>query len=50
MPTTRQGPPGLDLARLVAGGKSNLTYEVSDGEATGIVRRPFARTCAHDGP
>lgn len=32
---------GADLsARLIAGGKSNLTYEVSDGVRTWIVRRP----------
>jgi aminoglycoside phosphotransferase (APT) family kinase protein len=43
---------GGDLtARLVAGGKSNLTYEVSDGEATWIVRRPplgHVLATAHD--
>ncbi|MPZ81923.1 MAG: phosphotransferase [Actinophytocola sp.] len=46
--------PGLDLAalagyvpsagplraRLIAGGRSNLTYEVTDGTGTWIVRRP----------
>jgi aminoglycoside phosphotransferase (APT) family kinase protein len=43
---------GGDLtARLVAGGKSNLTYEVSDGRATWIVRRPplgHVLATAHD--
>lgn len=38
-------------ARLITGGKSNLTYEVSDGGATWIVRRPplgHVLATAHD--
>lgn len=38
-------------ARLVAGGKSNLTYEVSDGDTRWIVRRPplgHVLATAHD--
>ncbi|MFC8616089.1 phosphotransferase family protein [Micromonospora purpureochromogenes] len=38
-------------ARLVAGGKSNLTYEVGDGRRTWIVRRPplgHVLATAHD--
>ncbi|MGH3438340.1 MAG: phosphotransferase family protein [Sciscionella sp.] len=38
-------------ARLLAGGKSNLTYEVSDGHRTWIVRRPplgHVLATAHD--
>jgi aminoglycoside phosphotransferase (APT) family kinase protein len=38
-------------ARLVAGGKSNLTYEVTDGAAWWIVRRPplgHVQATAHD--
>jgi aminoglycoside phosphotransferase (APT) family kinase protein len=38
-------------ARLVAGGKSNLTYEVGDGRSTWIVRRPplgHVLATAHD--
>ena len=47
------GPPGLDLTRLaaylsvdrltgslIAGGRSNLTYRVTDGSARWVVRRP----------
>ncbi|WP_239456535.1 phosphotransferase family protein [Nocardioides solisilvae] len=37
--------------RLIAGGKSNLTYEVTDGEAWWIVRRPplgHVQATAHD--
>src|SRR5262245_37104480 len=43
---------GCDLsARLITGGKSNLTYEVSDGTTTWIVRRPplgHVLATAHD--
>lgn len=43
---------GADLtARLIAGGKSNLTYEVSDGRSAWIVRRPplgHVLATAHD--
>lgn len=43
---------GRDLsARLIAGGKSNLTYEVTDGTASWIVRRPplgHVLATAHD--
>ncbi|WP_067650672.1 phosphotransferase family protein [Nocardia harenae] len=38
-------------ARLLAGGKSNLTYEVTDGRSTWIVRRPplgHVLATAHD--
>src|SRR3954466_14500560 len=38
-------------AQLVAGGKSNLTYEVTDGDAWWIVRRPplgHVQATAHD--
>jgi len=38
-------------ARLIAGGRSNLTYEVTDGRATWIVRRPplgHVLATAHD--
>lgn len=35
------GADGEDLtARLIAGGKSNLTYELSDGRTTWVLRRP----------
>lgn len=37
--TAGQVGPAL-TARLLAGGKSNLTYEISDGSATWVVRRP----------
>lgn len=40
-------------ARIIAGGKSNLTYEVTDGVGTWIVRRPpLGRVAAgaHDIP
>ncbi|MDT9594107.1 phosphotransferase family protein [Nocardioides zeae] len=45
--------PGTDVlaADLVAGGKSNLTYRVGDGERTWIVRRPplgHVLATAHD--
>jgi aminoglycoside phosphotransferase (APT) family kinase protein len=43
---------GPDLsARLIAGGKSNLTYELTDGAATWILRRPplgHVLATAHD--
>ncbi len=38
-------------ARLIAGGKSNLTYEVSDGRTTWVLRRPplgHVLATAHD--
>ena len=38
-------------ARVIAGGKSNLTYEVTDGHASWIVRRPplgHVLATAHD--
>ena len=38
-------------ARLIAGGKSNLTYEVTDGSSWRIVRRPplgHVQATAHD--
>jgi aminoglycoside phosphotransferase (APT) family kinase protein len=38
-------------ARLLAGGRSNLTYEVTDGESTWVVRRPplgHVLATAHD--
>src|SRR4051812_16150085 len=38
-------------ARLIAGGKSNLTYEVGDGQGTWIGRRPplgHVLATAHD--
>lgn len=46
------GSVGPDLeARLVPGGKSNLTYEVTDGRSTWILRRPplgHVLATAHD--
>ncbi|MGC3863911.1 phosphotransferase family protein [Micromonospora chersina] len=45
------GAAGLSTARLIAGGKSNLTYEVGDGRTTWIVRRPplgHVLSTAHD--
>ncbi|MDF0531281.1 phosphotransferase family protein [Tsukamurella sp. 8F] len=45
------GAGGYLTAKLVAGGKSNLTYEVSDGSGTWIVRRPplgHVLATAHD--
>ncbi|MFB7715386.1 phosphotransferase family protein [Streptomyces sp. NPDC056105] len=46
------GADGSDLtARLLAGGKSNLTYEVGNGASTWIVRRPplgHVLATAHD--
>jgi aminoglycoside phosphotransferase (APT) family kinase protein len=48
----RPGELGTELrARLIAGGKSNLTYEVTDGDAWWIVRRPplgHVQATAHD--
>lgn len=48
----RPGDLGPDLrAALIAGGKSNLTYTVSDGTTTRIVRRPplgHVQATAHD--
>ena len=48
----RPGELGQELrARLIAGGKSNLTYEVTDGDAWWIVRRPplgHVQATAHD--
>ncbi|NUR92879.1 MAG: phosphotransferase family protein [Nonomuraea sp.] len=45
--------PDLDLAtaRLIAGGRSNLTFEIGEGEAAVIVRRPplgYVQGAAHD--
>ncbi|WP_207786127.1 phosphotransferase family protein [Micromonospora globispora] len=45
------GAAGGLTARLIAGGKSNLTYEVSDGRKSWIVRRPplgHVLATAHD--
>lgn len=51
-PATALAAPHRDLrARLVPGGKSNLTYRVGDGERTWIVRRPplgHVLATAHD--
>jgi aminoglycoside phosphotransferase (APT) family kinase protein len=48
----RPGELGGELsARVIAGGKSNLTYEVTDGDAWWIVRRPplgHVQATAHD--
>jgi len=48
----RPGELGGDLrARVIAGGKSNLTYEVTDGSDWWIVRRPplgHVQATAHD--
>jgi len=44
-------PAGELAARMIAGGKSNLTYEVTDGATTWIVRRPplgHVLATAHD--
>ncbi|WP_232680568.1 phosphotransferase family protein [Nocardioides sp. R-C-SC26] len=50
--TVRPGDLGADLrARLIAGGKSNLTYEVTDGHVERILRRPplgHVQATAHD--
>jgi aminoglycoside phosphotransferase (APT) family kinase protein len=46
--------PGADVprqARLITGGKSNLTYEIDDGQRTWILRRPplgHVLATAHD--
>ena len=46
--------PGADAptaARLIAGGKSNLTYEIEDGRQVWILRRPplgHVLATAHD--
>jgi len=45
------GVNGPLRARVIAGGKSNLTYEVTDGQASWIVRRPplgHVLATAHD--
>jgi len=53
-PWFRTAVPGVGgelTASLIAGGKSNLTYEVSDGQQTWIVRRPplgHVLATAHD--
>ncbi len=48
----RPGELGPELrGRLIAGGRSNLTYEVTDGDAWWIVRRPplgHVQATAHD--
>ena len=48
----RPGELGADLrGRLIAGGRSNLTYEVTDGASWWIVRRPplgHVQATAHD--
>jgi aminoglycoside phosphotransferase (APT) family kinase protein len=48
----RPGELGAELrARVIAGGKSNLTYEVTDGSSWRIVRRPplgHVQATAHD--
>ncbi|WP_139977995.1 phosphotransferase family protein [Nocardioides litoris] len=48
----RPGDLGVDLAgRLIAGGKSNLTYVVTDGTTSRVVRRPplgHVQATAHD--
>ncbi|MDE0777602.1 MAG: phosphotransferase, partial [Nocardioides sp.] len=48
----RPGDLGPDLTgQLIAGGKSNLTYRVSDGTTERIVRRPplgHVQATAHD--
>ena len=52
--TTTSDParsPATSAARLIAGGKSNLTYEVTDGTSWWIVRRPplgHVQATAHD--
>lgn len=50
-PAAVPGAGRLRWARLIAGGKSNLTYEVSDGAASWVVRRPplgHVLATAHD--
>jgi aminoglycoside phosphotransferase (APT) family kinase protein len=48
----RPGELGVDLrGRVIAGGKSNLTYELTDGDSWWIVRRPplgHVQATAHD--
>ncbi len=52
--TTSSGPGDLAgelRGRVIAGGKSNLTYEVSDGSSARVVRRPplgHVQATAHD--
>jgi aminoglycoside phosphotransferase (APT) family kinase protein len=51
LPTAVPGAGTVLAAQLVAGGKSNLTYEVSNGAHTWIVRRPplgHVLATAHD--
>jgi aminoglycoside phosphotransferase (APT) family kinase protein len=51
LPTAVPGAGSALSATLIAGGKSNLTYEVGDGENTWIVRRPpigHVLATAHD--
>jgi len=51
--TSVPGANGSLRAQLVPGGKSNLTYEVTDGVSTWIVRRPplgHVLATAHDMP
>ncbi|GHE88685.1 acyl-CoA dehydrogenase [Amycolatopsis deserti] len=51
LPTAVPGAGGELSAKLIAGGKSNLTYEVTDGTSTWIVRRPpigHVLATAHD--
>jgi aminoglycoside phosphotransferase (APT) family kinase protein len=46
-----QSPDGALEARILAGGKSNLTYEISDGVRSWVVRRPplgHVLSTAHD--
>jgi aminoglycoside phosphotransferase (APT) family kinase protein len=48
----RPGMVGGDLsARVIAGGRSNLTYDVTDGRRSWVVRRPplgHVLATAHD--
>ena len=50
--TQQPGDLGVDLrARVIPGGRSNLTYEVTDGTTSRIVRRPplgHVQPTAHD--
>ncbi|MEX0428102.1 phosphotransferase family protein [Nocardioides sp. DS6] len=51
LPEVRAASPAGLTARHIAGGKSNLTYEVGDGTGTWIVRRPplgHVLATAHD--
>ena len=43
LPASGDGPL---RAWLLAGGRSNLTYEVSDGTPSWVVRRPLVRKAA----